>query len=226
MTESFVYFNSNAKEPLNKLSNLNAAPITIGESDLTSELLDVNPELKAWLSPGEEWSFASIEHLWHALKATDCDTFVEFTAAGRFGKCEAAFFDQLFPGKGEQKRAFWMRKQNVGIVPKLASNPKNAKKLGLSGKMKYEREYNEDRVQKAVWRKLLTKKYASNSAHRKALMDTRAKKLIELARGAAREGSNEFWGGYMRDGVTLLGLNFMGDALQSVRDSLDTKNDE
>jgi predicted NAD-dependent protein-ADP-ribosyltransferase YbiA (DUF1768 family) len=217
--ESFLYFNSNAKKPMNELSNLNAAEITIGADDLTSELLDVNPELKNWLLPGQEWIFASIEHLWHALKAVDRETFMEFTNLGRFGKLDAAFFEQLYPGKGEQKRSFWAKKQNVGIVPKLASNPKHAKKLGLNGKMKYEREFNEDRVQKAVWHKLLTKKYASNSAHRRVLMETRARKLIELARGAAKEGSTEFWGGYMRDGK-LLGRNFMGDALERVRDSL------
>lgn len=219
MTESHIYFNSGAARPLNLLSNLNEAPIELTLATVTPELLAVNPKLNEWVEPGQTLHFRTIEHLWHALKALDRATFFEFVGPdGRFARFDAAAFEPVFPGNGEGKHRYWAAKQNSGIVPKLASNRKHGKKLGIEKSMRYEREMNAEGVQRAVWKDLLTRKYIANKAHREALLATGDKTLVEFARGASASRP-EFWGGCVRDGV-LYGQNFMGKMVQEVREWL------
>ncbi len=216
---SFVYFNSAAAPPLNLLSNLNHAPVQLTRNTLTPALLAVNEKLAEWLGADETWHFETIEHLWHALKATDRATFMQFTTGGRFGRFDAEAFELFFPGNGEAKYAYWSKKRNSGIIPKLASNGKKyGAKLGIGKSMRYARERNEDGVQRAVWKDLLSRKYIANRAHRDALLATGKQTLIEFARSSTSERP-DYWGGCMRDGA-LVGTNFMGQMMEAVRESL------
>lgn len=165
-------------------------------------------------------SFPSIEHLWHALKATDRDTFVEFSSKGRFGEHDVKAFALVFSeSEAGQKKAWWMNKRNVGIIPKMASSEKRGLKLNINRKMRYERERPEPRLEKRIWLALLGHKYRQNQKHRDLLKKTRGKKLIEFARGAAREGAKEHWGGCFVNGK-LHGDNVMGQYMEEVRDKL------
>lgn len=216
---SFVYFNSSAKEYF-PLSNFNHAPVTINREKLDKSWIELNPQLESFFEEGEEMSFPSIEHLWHALKATDRDTFVEFSSNGRFGEHDVKAFALVFSEtEAGQKKAWWMNKRNVGIIPKMASSEKRGFKLNINRKMRYERERPEPRLEKRIWLALLEHKYRQNHKHRDLLKKTRGKKLIEFARGAAREGAKEHWGGCFVDGK-LHGDNVMGQYMEEVRDKL------
>lgn len=216
---SFVYFNSTAKEYY-PLSNLNRAPVTINKETLDKSWIELNPQLESFFEEGEEMMFPSIEHLWHALKAADRDTFVEFSSKGRFGEHDAKAFALVFSEtEAGKKKAWWMNKGNVGIIPKMASSEKRGFKLNIRHKMKYERERPEPQLEKRIWIALLGNKYRQNFKHREMLKKTRGKKLIEFACGAARKGANEHWGGCFVDGK-LHGENVMGQYMEEIRDKL------
>lgn len=215
---NFVYFNSGAVEPFNRLSNLNHAPVELTAETVTAELLAVNSKLGEWVRSGETLRFETIEHLWHALKALDRATFLEFTSSGRFGRFNAAVFAEFFPGQGAEKHAYWSKKQNNGIIPKLASNRKYGTRLGVGKSLKYEREQNPEAVQRAVWQDLLSRKYIANKLHRDALLATGDKTLIEFDRGST-VAKPSFWGACVREGV-VVGENFMGKMMQEVRSKL------
>ena len=215
-----VYFNSNAREPFHMLSNLSAAEVKLSKLDVTPELLEVNPSLLAWL--GEEtFCFPSIEHVWHALKATSKEVFDKFHDAGELAQFTTEAFALFFPkdDQAEKKLNYWSRKNNVGIIPKLASNEKYGKRLGIAKSMNYKRERLEPRLERAGWKTLLHKKYAGNKTHAFCLKTTRNAKLVEFARSAARAGAQEHWGGYINNGV-LSGDNVMGLYLEEVRGEL------
>jgi predicted NAD-dependent protein-ADP-ribosyltransferase YbiA (DUF1768 family) len=221
---NYVYFNSGAAVPLNKLSNLNRAPVVLTAETITPALLAVNAKLSEWVRVGEPLHFGTIEHLWHALKALDRDTFIAFTESGRFGRFDATVFAEFFPGNGVAKHAYWAKKQNSGIIPKLASNRKYGVRLGVGKSLKYERERNQDNVQRAVWRDLLTRKYVANKLHRDTLLSTGDKTLVEFEKGSTLARPS-FWGGCVRDG-TVVGENFMGQMLQEVRSKLKEQSTE
>lgn len=216
----FIYFNSAAKFPYNLLSNLNYAPITISKDEISKDMLTINPSLEKWfeLYSTDFWSFDTVEHFWQALKATRYDTFLQFMTGRRLSKFDAEIFNVFFPGQGQQKYNYWSKKNNNGIIPKLASNPKYGKALGIHTTMDYTRERLNEDLLRSVWTFLLRKKYLSNPTHLSTLVDTGDKKLIEFERGSTKE-KPAFWGGCVKsnsDGV-LYGRNFMGEMMQVVR---------
>lgn len=217
---TMIYFGSNTKE-LFPLSNFSHAPIKVSKETLDESWIELNPDLGSFFLENEEMTFPSIEHLWHAFKATDRETFLQFSSAGRFGKTDISGFQAVFPlCDAEQKRAFWMAKKNVGIVAKMAADKKRGKRhLGISGKMKYERERPEPKMERKIWLALLARKYQQNETHRDLLKKTRGKKLVEFARQAAQAKTTEHWGGCVVDGV-LRGENVMGQYMEEIRDKL------
>lgn len=219
-SDSLVLFNSSTALYF-QLSNFNHANVTIKRGDLDSAWIELNPFLETFfVDENETIEFLSIEHLWHALKATDRLMFREFAIGGRFGGVDRENFAQVFSDdEADAKLKWWMKKQNVGIIPKMAANKSRGKKLGISTRMDYERERPAPDLEKRIWLALLRRKYNQNAEHRRLLLKTRNAKLIEFARGAARANSNEHWGGCLVDG-RVVGENVMGGYLEEVRNEI------
>jgi hypothetical protein len=226
--EDFIYFNSAAKYPYNLLSNLNYAPITISKEEISKDMLTINPKLEKWFDMSTEtdepWSFDTVEHFWQALKATRYDTFLQFMTGRHLSKFDAEIFDVFFPGQGQQKYNYWSKKNNNGIIPKLASNPKYGRALRIHTTMDYTRERLNEDLLRSVWTFLLRKKYLSNSIHLSTLVETKGK-LIEFERGSTKEKPS-FWGGCVKScgpegkDAVLYGRNFMGEMIQVIRNEL------
>lgn len=222
--DGFIYFNSAAKYPYNLLSNLNYAPITIFKQEISKDMLTINPSIEKWfeMSSTDYWSFDTVEHFWQALKATRYDTFLQFMSGRRLSKFDHEIFDVFFPG--QQKYNHWSKKNNNGIIPKLASNPKYGKALGIHTTMDYTRERLNEDILRSVWTFLLRKKYLSNSVHLSTLIGTSGK-LIEFERGSTKE-KPAFWGGCVKScdsegkDQVLYGRNFMGEMMQVIRNEL------
>lgn len=224
-TPSTVLFNSGTA--LNyQLSNFNHANVSLKRSDLDAAWIELNPLLESFfVDENETIQFMSIEHLWHSLKATDRLMFREFAVGGRFGDANRENFASVFPSSdADAKMKWWMKKQNVGIIPKMAANKTRGKKLAIANRMNYERERPSAALEKRVWLAMLRCKYNQNAAHRAVLLKTRNAKLIEFARGAARANSNEHWGGCVVNGQ-VVGENVMGGYLEEVRTELQTLNE-
>ena len=181
-------------------------------------MLTINPSLEKWfeMSSTDFWSFDTVEHVWQALKATRYDTFLQFMSGSRLSKFDPEIFNVFFPGQGQQKYNYWSKKNNNGIIPKLASNPKYGRALGIHTTMDYTRERLNEDLLRSVWTFLLRKKYLSNPTHLSTLVDTGDKKLIEFERGSTKE-KPAFWGGCVNSDGVLYGRNFMGEMMQQVR---------
>ena len=235
---NFVAFNSNAVKPYNKLSNFNRAPFTFTEDDIDVNLLRINPNLSTFSSALDSVVFQSTEHAWQALtKALDRATFERFVSGDLSRFDEAAFEPYNRPPKKPRKQSdapkksivktaasslrVWAAKDNVGIVPKMAANPKNGKLVGLdSSKMNYDNEHLDARSEHDIWIKLLLLKFRQNKVHRDVLLATGDAYLLEFDRGAERaeaiSGTKVHWGGMIKDG-RLFGDNAMGKYMMEVR---------
>ena len=122
-----------------------------------------------------------------------------------------------------QKKLYWGRKKNVGILAKMLR--KRASKLGMVMREHVRPQYGTLGTRKtllAVWTSILTAKYSQNEDHRKVLLSTAGKRLIERDNRAkssslwgAKEGSIEG----RPDRLTTVGINFMGKLLsRRIRD--------
>ena len=113
----------------------------------------------------------------------------------------------------------------VGVVAKMASNPKHAAAAGLpppSAPHDFSAE---------IFFPILLSKFSRSAELRGVLLGTGEKYLLEFVRGAERRerggGGRERWGGLLKDseeheaeGRLLFGENRMGRALMWVRDEI------
>lgn len=221
-TSNHVYFSSASSAPFHLLSNFNEAPIRIMRNDIDGALLEACPELSKFIG-AEGVVFRSSEHAWQALKTTDPTTFARFVE-GDLASFGEQIFDVFFPGEGAKKLEHWSKKKNVGIVPKMAANKKYAKRLRFKFKhsMDYSREKLRPDLERRVWNKLLRLKFQQNEPHRRALLSTGMRKLVEFDRGAARNKGTH-WGGLVDPDGNLHGENVMGRYLEEVRAELATE---
>lgn len=208
-----IYFYSQAQEPYNQLSNLHFSPFSFDKTKITESMRNVNPRIDEFIGDSK-FDIPSIEHLWHALKAKDQETFLRFI----MGDLATDFSAVFGKDKAEQKRKYWMKKNNIGIVPKMASNKKLQTKLKLKGRMMYERELLDPARERSVWNDLHVLKYLNNSKARNTLLSTKGKRLVEFARGARLR--SEHWGGLVDEKTnTVIGDNVMGQYMEQIRDS-------
>lgn len=81
--------------------------------------------------------------------------FKKFTECGQLSDCKVETFElflsQKEKPKAAKKREYWMKKQMVGILPKMASNKKYEMRLGLKGRMDYSRERLAPQIEKPIW---------------------------------------------------------------------------
>ena len=110
----------------------------------------------------------------------------------------------------KNKQKYWSKKNNIGIIAKMATNEKIGKKLGLIRDESF-------KTNDEIWIKILEKKY-SIKCFRDILKSTDDLYLLEFDRKAKHKtlGSNSFWGGLI-DSDTLFGNNQMGKYLMEIR---------
>ncbi len=230
------YFRSSSGTEIRKLSNLHAAPVEISAEDAIfsdEEFCAHFSQFVEWIRERKTARFSGIEAVWHALKALDSATIDRFVIGGDLN-LSLEFFKRIVARKDPvvagRKHAFWSRKCMVGIAPKMASNKTYQTKLQLKGKMDYDREHLPIELLRKVWTWLLTLKYTQNADHRRVLLGTRGKMLVEMDIGGAQEkarvSTRVFWGGWVIKNEedprksTLIGANFMGNLLTKVRSTM------
>lgn len=111
-----------------------------------------------------------------------------------------------------------MKPEMIGIIPKLATKQKYAKKIGLRLTPRDEAKC-EEKLLFDIFVEILIEKYTHNPGFRDVLLSTRGKKLIEFDRGAVREtakGRPPLWTGQIKEGV-MYGRNLQGDIQEHVR---------
>ena len=200
--DQFVYFGSGAG--VRELSNFSAAEIVLAEG-----------------------VFPSSEHAYQAIQKFEPEEWPKFQVRGELSTLDG--LDRMWPSKPDvaiKKKKHWRRGNMIGIVPKMASNPAQAKKLGLRMR-KHNPEAEAEHLQeiKPLFMRILRAKYAQNaSTHAKALLDTGNKHLIEFGKGSKREalaGRSPLWTGLVdKETGELYGENLMGTLLMAVRDEL------
>ncbi|MBL4898313.1 MAG: hypothetical protein JKX76_01570 [Colwellia sp.] len=171
--------------------------------------------------------FPSTEHLFQSFKYLP-EQRHRFTIDGDLGTVEG--FSLVFGKDYKKKEMYWMKKNNIGIIAKIATNKKVSIALGLT-RINF-------KSTDELWRMILMKKYsdptrlASNGrSFQDILNDTRGCYLLEFGRGAKREhlkGIPPLWAGLISDDPTcgnisrgndvLYGINQMGVYLMRIRD--------
>lgn len=191
--DNVVKFWANAKRPLTDLSNF--AHIVEGISPFEDKLV-----------------FCSSEHAFQSRKYVEEDR-VRFSIEGDLGTIDG--FALVFPEKVfEQKRDYWMKKGNIGIIAKMATNKTIGKKLKLRRLDGYESSDE-------LWMQILHSKFTIEK-FRHTLSSTGDAYLLEFGRSAKREellGKKPFWCGLIEDGV-LYGENKMGKYLMRIRNHI------
>jgi predicted NAD-dependent protein-ADP-ribosyltransferase YbiA (DUF1768 family) len=153
--------------------------------------------------------FYSTEHAFQAQKYIK-EQRIRFSIEGDLGNIDSGF-KLVFGDEWEKKKTFWMKKDNIGIIAKMATNIKIGKKLGLIRDVNFS-STNE------LWIELLTIKF-NIIEFKNILKNTQNKYLLEFDRGAKRmyfKNNISIWSGLIDDGI-LYGNNLMGKYLMIVR---------
>lgn len=195
----YIKFYSNATKPYYKLSNF------------------------AYIKDGIEVDgivYPSTEHAFQAQKFIQKDR-QRFSTSGDIGKISTGF-RLVYPKESkvevDKKRDFWMKKENIGILAKMASDEEMSKKLGLT---RVDNFLSSDEQ----WMKILRAKY-SVKEFRDILMSTDNHYILEFEKSAKRRVESGDDGPYYAglidddDKYKLYGKNKMGIYLMNIRDSL------
>jgi len=188
MFEEVISFNSQSKYPNYLLSNF------------------------AYIKEGivvEEIKYPSTEHAFQAQKYIEEDR-IRFSVDGDLGKMnmgiKLVFEEKLY----EKKRKYWLdKKENIGIIAKMATNEKIGKKLGLRRKDNF---ISTDEI----WINILSQKFKIQK-FKEVLINTGSKYLLEFDRCA--EKNNPYWSGIIKNGI-LYGNNQMGKYLMIIRSQI------
>lgn len=198
LVNDYIYFNSSSKSPYHLLSNFHQIDGGIKYDDII---------------------YNSVEHAYQAQKFIKSDR-IRFSETGDLGDFSAfRTYGSIFFKKSvdpENKIRYWSKKNNIGIVAKMASNPKYAKQLRLT----FEKEKSRKNIER-LFLNILLQKY-SYKKYFDVLIDTKNSLLIEFSRSAKRNydnGSVDMWTGMVLDGK-LYGENLMGQYLMKIRDCL------
>jgi predicted NAD-dependent protein-ADP-ribosyltransferase YbiA (DUF1768 family) len=226
----YYYFGSGSSAPYHRFSNFHHAPIRVAAKDVTESMAQLSPELRSWIGDiGGFFVFPSAEHVWHALKAKNVATLLRFTSHGDLGQWSASFFTRVMPKalqgtsagleRGKKKMAYWHKKGNIGIMAKMAANPKYTKAMGFDPRadMNYGRETLEEDLERRVWLSIHHLKYSQHAALRTLLLETGETPLIEFDRAGIRNPSKTKWGGCVDEKGVLHGQNKMGMYLMLYR---------
>jgi predicted NAD-dependent protein-ADP-ribosyltransferase YbiA (DUF1768 family) len=173
-----IAFHSNSIKPFNKLSNF--ANINEGI------------ELDGLIYP-------SSEHMYQSQKFIIEDR-MRFSIEGDLGNWRGFSLVSI------KTPDYWKRKDNIGIIAKMATSKKMIKKLGLTNLEDF--QSNDE-----LWKTILTKKY-NITEFKEVLEKTGDLYLLEFDRNAIRRPS--YWGGNFL-GEVLYGENIMGNYIMEIR---------
>ena len=184
---STISFYACGKEPYNKLSNFALIEDSIEYNGLR---------------------FCSTEHAFQAQKYIE-EQRVRFSVNGDLGNIGNMdiMFQLVFGDKWENKKKYWMKKHNIGIVAKMATNIKIGKKLGLIRDTTF---ISTD----ALWITILSSKF-NMPTFKNILLSTNNAYLLEFDRGAKKTLPK--WSGIIQDGI-LYGENLMGKYIMKIRE--------
>ena len=165
----------------------------------------------AYISDGIEYDgllYNSTEHMFQAQKYIK-EQRIRFSINGDLGNWDGlklVFTVEEY----EKKYKYWAKKNNIGIIAKMATNEKIGKKLGLI------RDENFSSTPE-LWLEILKKKY-SIKYFGDILKSTHDIYLLEFDRSANNKNrkTESFWGGLIIDN-TLYGNNEMGKYLMEIR---------
>jgi hypothetical protein len=161
----------------------------------------------------DKFVFPSIEHAFQSRKYVVKDR-ARFSVNGDLGGIGG--FKLVFREKEyEKKQNYWMKKNNIGVIAKMATNKTVGKRLGL--------EIDPDfKSTDELWMQILQCKY-EKEPFKQLLKSSLDIYLLHYDRGAYNwlspgpTASPAFWGGGIRENV-LWGKNIMGKYLMQVRD--------
>jgi predicted NAD-dependent protein-ADP-ribosyltransferase YbiA (DUF1768 family) len=192
--EEVIQFYSCGKAPYYKLSNF----ALINEGILFDGL-----------------TFCSTEHAFQAQKYIKEQRF-RFSINGDLGNVNNlnSSFEFVFGNNWEKKKKFWMKKNNIGIIAKMATNIKIGKRLGLIRDINF---ISTDEL----WMELLTLKYNINE-FKIILQSIGNKYLLEFDRGAKRmclKNVIPIWSAIIEDGI-IYGNNLMGKYLMLIKEKI------
>ena len=168
---NYTSFFSNAKYPYYKMSNFNHIKSGIIFNGL---------------------KYYSIEHAFQAQKYIESDRY-RFSVNGDLGTWDG------FKLVNNKDINYWKKKDNIGIIAKMATNIKIGKKLGLTINPNFNSTID-------LWIDILLLKY-NKPEYKNIILNTGHLYLLEFDRGAKLKGSK--WGGIIEDGI-LYGDNRMG----------------
>ena len=256
-----VHIGSNTKAPNYKLSNFYNTPVVLNYSSVKASkqfeaIARLFPNLEEWLGPQGQQLFPSSEHAYQALKAADKNTFMAFTVEGFLGKwpntashpfekaLETAPVNSTARKSHEKLAAtkfdMWKKKNMIGILAKMATNPRTAGMLGLCFRHPRGTVSPDEwkSVEKSLWLDLvLPSKYSKqfNPSLYTLLRDTGNAYILEYGRSARMDALSprktspywngaitpepqdpDDWHGSMR--FVLHGKNTMGCYLLELRD--------
>lgn len=154
-------------------------------------------------------SFISAEHAYQSRKFIESDR-KRFGMSGDLGNIDG--FRLVFGEKTyKSKQDYWMKKSNIGIIAKMATNTKNVKKLCLHPIIDF-------RSTNKMWMEILYAKYIKEP-YKQLLKNTGTAYLLEFDRGSQRKtmnGNPPIWAGMIIDNK-LYGKNLMGKYLMHIR---------
>ena len=194
--QKYIQFHSNAVAPYHCLSNLSyiSGGITFGK-----------------------FTYPSVEHAYQAVKFMDCDKH-RFTICGDLGGWDG--MKLIYPNDHDNKIRYWSKKNNIGIIAKLAVRLDNIKKLNLT----LDKTIIMQKINDKIWPVLLTKKFQEEK-FKDILIKTGKNYLLEFSRSAKIESERNrkpYYNGLIEDGI-LYGDNKMGQYLMQVRSELNKK---
>ena len=176
-------------------------------------------------------NYKSAEHAYQSKKYPRDQRHL-LAASGEFSNFKAliendASFPELTIEQREKKVAYWSKKNNIGIIAKMAVNPDVMKRLGI---IPWKFEYNDE-----VWKDILRQKFLiprfrnvllpiipiRNSTKNPYVNHEYRGSEILLEMQKSAKYSDCFFGGVVdaEDGK-MYGNNYMGNMLMSIRDEL------
>lgn len=217
-------FGSSMKGDLARISNFSAtAPFSV-------------PSI-----PG--FTFNSAEAAWVSRRVHEADRH-RFAVGGDLSTLEEGAA-KVFDKDPDKKVIYWGPKKTgkpamLGIIPKMAVNPKRMKKLGLTPSIEYSEEHrSQEHIDEIIvphFFEILVAKYSNDKKMLAALLQTEDKHLVEFSRGAEREtnkGRPPLWTGYVSTTQLdahgrgkLCGNNLQGEIQMMVRSYFASKVDK
>jgi predicted NAD-dependent protein-ADP-ribosyltransferase YbiA (DUF1768 family) len=159
-------------------------------------------------------TFHSTEHAFQAQKYIK-EQRPRFSVNGDLGNINNVnnCFELIFENNWEKKKKYWMKKNNIGIIAKMATNIKIGKRLGLIRDIHFMSTHN-------LWMELLALKFNIDE-FKIILQSIKNKYLLEFDRGAKRlclKNIIPIWGALVDNG-TMYGNNLMGKYLMLLKET-------